>query len=88
MEALNERTGPIANGAAQAAAVKWLLSNDYTADECIECLDAQLEENWRSNARWLTVKKDIGLWKRRKQSPVVDFKSKTELNRAGGGVVL
>ena len=53
--------GPIADGAAQGAALKFLLDN-YSAEVVRKCYEYQLSENWRGKVSWLSVKSDIGGW--------------------------
>ena len=52
--------GPIPDGAAQGAAIKWILQ--YFAPEwALTKYDAQLKEAWREGkVSWLTVKQEIG----------------------------
>lgn len=50
-----DRVGRITDGAKQGALVKQLLKQ-FTADECIECYDFQVSEDWRKNqVSWATV---------------------------------
>lgn len=54
--------GPIADGAAQGAAIKWLLEH-YAPEILRKCYEFQLTENWRQGrVSWTTVKRDIGTW--------------------------
>lgn len=54
--------GPIADGAAQGAAIRWLLDN-YSVDVIKQCYEFQLTEKWRGGkVSWLTVKSGIGTW--------------------------
>jgi len=69
MAHLVEKTGPIPDGAAQGQAVAWLLNQKYSADDCRACLEFLLAQEWRTcRVSWLTVKKEIGVWKS-KQKP-------------------
>lgn len=52
--------GPVPDGAAQGAAIKWILQN-FTPDLAIRKYDSQLDERWREGkVSWLTVKQEIG----------------------------
>ena len=53
--------GPIGDGAAQGAALKWLLEH-YSPDMLKKCYEYQLNENWRGKVSWTSVKSDIGGW--------------------------
>jgi hypothetical protein len=53
--------GPIADGAAQGAAIKFLLDH-YSADVLKECYEALTLDTWRSKVTWITVKSEIGNW--------------------------
>mgnify|MGYP003579487831 CR=1 FL=1 len=53
--------GPIADGAAQGAALKWLLEH-FSPDVLKQCYTHQLTEKWRGRVSWTTVKSDIGKW--------------------------
>lgn len=64
---LQSRIGKIPDGRAQAGAAKWLLDAGHSPDDCVACLDALFTEEWRTAAvSWLTVKKEIGAWKLRR----------------------
>lgn len=67
--ALQDRAGPISDGAAQGKAIKWLLSH-FDEKTCVECLDALRKEDWRTTrVSWLTVQKEIGAWLTRRAAP-------------------
>lgn len=52
--------GPIPDGGAQGAAIKWILMN-FTETLAIGRYEAQLKEEWRKGrVSWLTVKQEIG----------------------------
>lgn len=51
--------GPIADGAAQGAAIKWLLDN-FSVDALKQEYEAQINEQWRDRVSWISVKRDIG----------------------------
>lgn len=53
--------GPIADGAAQGAAVKWLLEH-YSSEVVKQCYEFQTTEKWRGKVSWISVKSDIGSW--------------------------
>jgi hypothetical protein len=53
--------GPIADGAAQGAAIKWLLEH-YAVDVLKKCYEYQLTESWRGKVSWISVKSNIGGW--------------------------
>lgn len=53
--------GPIADGAAQGAAIKFLLDH-YSADVLKECYEALTHDTWRSKVTWTTVRSEIGNW--------------------------
>lgn len=57
--------GPIADGAAQGAAVKWLLEH-FSVEALKAEYEAQAREAWRSRVSWISVKSDIG---KRRSSP-------------------
>lgn len=60
MQILKRETGPIANTAAQAKAIKWLLDHGYTVAECEACLQALCAQEWRTTTvSWWTVTKEI-----------------------------
>lgn len=60
MQILRRETGPIANTAAQAKAIKWLLDHGYTVGECEACLQALCAQEWRTTTvSWWTVTKEI-----------------------------
>lgn len=70
MQALQERTGAISDGAAQGKAIKWLLEHGYNEQQAVECLDALRSEEWRTTrVSWLTVQKEIGDWLSRRAAP-------------------
>jgi hypothetical protein len=70
MAELQNRDGPISDGAAQGQAVKWLLEHDYGEAVCVECLDALRSEDWRKGrVSWLNVKKEIGAWLSKRKAP-------------------
>lgn len=57
------RTGPIANGARDGKAAKWLLEHGYDPVECEGCFDFLMAQEWRSSAvSWQTVQTNIGAW--------------------------
>lgn len=57
------RTGPIANGARDGKAAKWLLDHGYDPQQCMDCFDALMAEEWRTSAvSWCTVQTNIGSW--------------------------
>lgn len=63
MSFLAGKTGPIANTAAQAKAIGWLLDRGYEVGQCKECLVFLLAQDWRNTAvTWWTVTKEIGTW--------------------------
>lgn len=64
MRTLYEKTGPIPDGKAQGAAVKWLLDEGkFARDDCVACLDSLLTQDWRTaRISWLTVRKEIGTY--------------------------
>jgi DNA-binding transcriptional ArsR family regulator len=90
MRFLGDRCGPIPDAAAQGAALKWLLAH-YTLDECRACFDGLLAQGWRTaRVSWLTVKKEIGSWvKRKEKHDAGDGRPQTDGGRdhaeAGGG---
>lgn len=53
--------GPIPDGGAQGAAIKWLLAS-YKPETCETCYESLLNDKWRSKVSWLTVKSEIGSW--------------------------
>lgn len=54
--------GPIADGAAQGSALKWLLEH-YSPDVLKQCYSFQTTEAWRGGrVSWLSVKSEIGKW--------------------------
>lgn len=53
--------GPIPDGGAQGAAIKWLLAS-YKPETCEACYESLLNDKWRSKVSWLTVKSEIGSW--------------------------
>jgi hypothetical protein len=58
--------GKIPDGSAQSKAVKWLLEQTYTPQQCEACYVALSGQKWRETAvTWLTVKKEIGSWLKR-----------------------
>jgi len=57
----NHLAGPMPDGQAQGAALKWLLQH-YSRDTLIACYESQLTERWRAKVNWMTVKSDIGQW--------------------------
>lgn len=66
---LKDRLGgkPLPDLKMQKAAALWLLQHGgYTAEECKECLDSQLESEWREKADWKTVKQGIAQYQRKK----------------------
>jgi hypothetical protein len=68
MQYLSERCGHIPDPAAQAGALKRLLTH-YTLEESRACLDALLMQGWReARVSWLTVEKEIGSWKTREEA--------------------
>jgi hypothetical protein len=57
------RTGPIANGARDGKAAKWLLDHGYDPQQCMDCFDALMAQEWRTAAvSWWTVQTNIGSW--------------------------
>ena len=55
-----KRIGHVPNGAAQGAALNWLLPK-YSESQLLECYRFQMSEGWRrGRVSWLTVKQDIG----------------------------
>jgi len=52
--------GDIPDGAAQGAAIKWILER-FTPELAIKRYDEQLHETWRKGrVNWLTVRQDLG----------------------------
>jgi hypothetical protein len=63
MDFLKLRTGPIANGAREGKAAKWLLDHGYDPQQCEDCFDALVAQEWRTAAvSWVTVESQIGAW--------------------------
>lgn len=63
MRFLAEKEGKIPDGAAQGAAIKWLLKNDYGVEQCKKCFEFLLQQDWRtSRVSWITVRSQIGAW--------------------------
>lgn len=57
------RTGPIANGARDGKAAKWLLDHGYDPLQCEQCFDYLLSQTWRTSpVSWITVQTNIGPW--------------------------
>jgi hypothetical protein len=85
MSELARLIGAIPDGKAQGAALKWLLGNNHTIDECIECLrelTAELRDpgHWReARVSWMTVKKEIGGWK-------IKLAGRAEATQCGGQI--
>lgn len=59
--------GPIADGGAQGAALKWLLES-FSPEALKAEYELQLTEKWRGRVSWLSVKTDIGKRKEHGQS--------------------
>jgi len=63
MAFLVKKNGPIPNTGAQAKAIKWLLENNYSVQDCQDCLEYLTDQPWRGGAStWITVQKEIGAW--------------------------
>lgn len=63
------RTGPIANGARDGKAAKWLLEHGYDPKQCEECFDYLMSQDWRTAAvSWWTVQTNIGSWMNRHET--------------------
>ena len=92
--------GPIADGAAQGAALKWLLDN-YSEEVIRKCYEFQTTESWRGKVSWTSVKSDIGGWlarngkdtparalsasERNEQQLIRNIESVGQLRRSGSG---
>ena len=92
--------GPIADGAAQGAALKWLLGN-YSEEVIKKCYEFQTTESWRGKVSWISVKSDIGGWlarngkdtparalsasERNEQQLIRNIESVGQLRRSGSG---
>lgn len=92
--------GPIADGAAQGAAIKFLLEH-YAVDVLKKCYEFQLTESWRGKISWISVKSDIGGWlarngqdtptralsasERNEQQLIRNIESVGQLRRSGSG---
>ena len=92
--------GPIADGAAQGAAIKWLLEH-YAVDVLKKCYEYQLTESWRGKVSWISVKSNIGGWlarngqdtptralsasERNEQQLIRNIESVGQLRRSGSG---
>lgn len=64
MAYLHEQFGPYADGKAQGEAVRWLLEQKYSVEDCKACLGAIADWD-RGRISWLTVQKHIATWKHR-----------------------
>lgn len=92
--------GGIGDGAAQGAALKWLL-NQYSPDVLKQCYEFQTTEHWRNRVSWISVKSDIGKWlarngqntptralsasERNEQQLIRNIESVGQLRRSGTG---
>lgn len=92
--------GGIGDGAAQGAALKWLLSQ-YAPEALKECYEFQTTEHWRNRVSWISVKSDIGKWlaqngqnkpsrslsasERNEQQLIRNIESVRNLHRSGTG---
>jgi hypothetical protein len=92
--------GGIGDGAAQGAALKWLL-NQYSPDVLRRCYEFQTTEHWRNRVSWISVKSDIGGWlarngqdtptralsasERNEQQLIRNIESVGQLRRSGSG---
>lgn len=57
------RIGKIPDGAAQGAAIKWILAAGFSAAQAIACYNFLVAETWRhGRVSWLIVKSEIGSW--------------------------
>jgi len=84
--ALEERFGPTPDPAAQNGAIKWLLANGYTPDQCVACLDDQIVTWAKGRVSWLTVKTYIGSWtlQQKNGAPAREEKKTAAQWNAGG----
>jgi hypothetical protein len=84
MDFLASRIGGIPNGAAQGAAVKWILDHGFSVEQAIACYEFQLTEPWRNGmADWLSVKSKIGIWSAAQPKPkTVTDRAAIEAERA------
>jgi hypothetical protein len=92
--------GPIADGAAQGAALKFLLDN-YSEEVIKKCYEFQTTETWRGKVSWISVRSDIGGWlarngqntptrslsasERNEQQLIRNIESVGQLRRGGAG---
>lgn len=61
MDFLQMRYGPIANGAKEGRAIKWLLEHGYDPVQCEACFDFLAAQDWRTaQVSWVTVQTNIG----------------------------
>jgi hypothetical protein len=63
MAFLSTECGKYTDGGRQGKAVKWLLDNGFTPDQCEACLKDLLTQQWRNTRpSWLTVQNEIAFW--------------------------
>ncbi len=61
MDFLQVKYGPIANGAKEGRAIKWLLEHGYDPVQCEACFDFLAAQDWRAaQVSWVTVQTNIG----------------------------
>lgn len=69
---LQSHIGPRKDQKGQGAAIKWLLGNKYTVDQCESCWKYLAAQEWRTTAvTWMTVVKEIGSWLAKQQPSTV-----------------